>query len=314
VTAALTASPNPTVLAQPQSPATPAAADPGTSLKKLQKRANALEKEYRGDLETLGEAERAAERATRQADQAGRELEQAQTQVRGLAAASYMSGGFGSAPVLLNSIRPDGSITGASEVEYLARDNARRVEALATLAADAAQARGAAQTKIGKARKEVDDLEKQRTRVRKLLAKFTPETPVRQPAAPGRPDGATGTKSSIIGNTMTARMRTVLLEIDRKFGPFPAIGCYRAGDPQDHGSGRACDFMESTGGALPSAGATAHGTSVAQYAISNASRLGIKYIIWRQRIYDLRNPGWRAMEDRGGITANHFDHVHISVF
>jgi hypothetical protein len=112
---------------------------------------------------------------------------------------------------------------------------------------------------------------------------------------------------------MTARMRTALLEIDRRFGAFSAVGCYRAGDPQDHGSGHACDFMESTGGSMPTARAVAHGTSVAQYAITNASRLGVKYVIWRQRIYDLRNPGWRAMEDRGGITANHYDHVHVSV-
>ena len=56
------------------------------------------------------------------------------------------------------------------------------------------------------------------------------------------------------------------------------------------------------------------GNQVAAYAISHASSLGVKYVIYRQRIYDMRNPGWRSMEDRGGITANHFDHVHISVF
>jgi hypothetical protein len=40
------------------------------------------------------------------------------------------------------------------------------------------------------------------------------------------------------------------------------------------------------------------------------------YIIYRQRIWDVRMPssGWVPMEDRGSITANHYDHVHISVF
>jgi len=28
----------------------------------------------------------------------------------------------------------------------------------------------------------------------------------------------------------------------------------------------------------------------------------------------MASSGWVAMTDRGGITANHFDHVHISVF
>jgi hypothetical protein len=65
---------------------------------------------------------------------------------------------------------------------------------------------------------------------------------------------------------------------------------------------------------MPSASARAHGDAVAQYAISNASSLGVKYVIWRQRIWDVRSGGgWRAMEDRGSVTANHYDHVHISV-
>ena len=33
-------------------------------------------------------------------------------------------------------------------------------------------------------------------------------------------------------------------------------------------------------------------------------------MIWEQRIN--HGSGWKAMEDRGGVTANHFDHVHVS--
>lgn len=79
-------------------------------------------------------------------------------------------------------------------------------------------------------------------------------------------------------------------------------------------TGHACDFMVTTGGVMATGSAQAQGDQVAQYAISNASSLGIKYVIWRQRIYDMRSPGWRMMENRGGNTANHYDHVHISVF
>jgi phage shock protein A len=312
-TAALLLSPVSPGLAQPPTAAAP---DPAKTFRDLEKRADALEKEYRGGLETLGDAKKSAKRATDQAERTGSALEKAREDVRRLAASSYMRGGFDSASALLSAPQP-GSAGGADVVEYLARDNVQQVRALTTLAAGAEQSRKAAQARIDKVRKEVDELEGQRTRVKKLLAKYKPETPARPAttASGGRPDGAaSGAKSTIIGNTMTARMRTVLLEVDGKFGAFPAIGCYRAGDPQDHGSGRACDFMESTGGNMPSASAKANGDSVAQYVISNASRLGIKYVIWRQRIYDLRNPGWRAMEDRGSITANHYDHVHISVF
>ncbi|MFI0356908.1 hypothetical protein [Actinomadura sp. 9N407] len=136
----------------------------------------------------------------------------------------------------------------------------------------------------------------------------------RQPRVTERPDGVRSARSPITGNMMTATLRTLVLEIDGMFGPFPTIGCYRSGaDAQDHGHGRACDFMESSGGRMPSAGAMRHGDQVAQYAISNARRLGISYVIWKQHIWNIRGGGWRPMGDRGSITQNHYDHVHISV-
>lgn len=138
--------------------------------------------------------------------------------------------------------------------------------------------------------------------------------PKAPPKVTGRPDGASGARSPVSGNMMTPTMRAVVLAVDGMFGPFPTIGCYRgAGDPQDHGVGRACDFMESTAGRMPSAGARRHGDQVAAYAIGNARRLGISYVIWRQHIWNVRGGGWRPMEDRGSLTQNHYDHVHISV-
>ena len=130
----------------------------------------------------------------------------------------------------------------------------------------------------------------------------------------GRPDGVRGTRSVIAGNLMTPTMRSVVMELDRMFGPFPTIGCYRTGaDAQDHARGKACDFMESVGGRMPSSSAMRHGDQVAQYAISNARRLGIHYVIWKQHIWNVRGGGWRKMADRGSLTQNHYDHVHISV-
>lgn len=73
----------------------------------------------------------------------------------------------------------------------------------------------------------------------------------------------------------------------------------RAGT-SDHPSGLAVDFM---------IGRSA-GDALADCALQNMDALGIKYIIWEQRIN--HGDGWEMMEDRGGDTANHFDHVHIS--
>ena len=38
----------------------------------------------------------------------------------------------------------------------------------------------------------------------------------------------------------------------------------------------------------------------------------MQYVIWEQRYWE---PGssWELMEDRGSITANHYDHVHVTV-
>ncbi|HZI16794.1 MAG TPA: SH3 domain-containing protein [Myxococcus sp.] len=54
------------------------------------------------------------------------------------------------------------------------------------------------------------------------------------------------------------------------------------------------------------------GDRVSQVALSNWGTYKIWYIIWRQRINYNDGRGWLAMEDRGSITQNHYDHVHVS--
>lgn len=98
-------------------------------------------------------------------------------------------------------------------------------------------------------------------------------------------------------------------EIAAKFG-ITNIGGYREGDPDDHGKGLAVDVMVPTSSQL--------GDQVAQYAIDNMDRAGISYVIWKQQFYmpvdNIYGPAntWNQMPDRGGDTANHYDHVHIS--
>ena len=59
----------------------------------------------------------------------------------------------------------------------------------------------------------------------------------------------------------------------------------------------------------------AAGQQIAEYYRANASRFGIEYIIFNQRIWSVarNSEGWRYMADRGSDTANHIDHVHITV-
>ena len=102
---------------------------------------------------------------------------------------------------------------------------------------------------------------------------------------------------------MTPNAIAVINAVKAEFPGSGPFGGYRPGDPLDHGTGHAVDIMCST----------AEGNEIAAFVQANATTLNVKYVIWRQRIW---YPGgsWQAMEDRGSPTANHMDHVHVSVF
>ena len=74
----------------------------------------------------------------------------------------------------------------------------------------------------------------------------------------------------------------------------------------EHGQGRAIDVMIS--------GDT--GWQVAEFLRANYAALGIEYIIYSQQMWSVERggEGWRGMSDRGSTTANHYDHVHVTVY
>ncbi|WIY81876.1 SH3 domain-containing protein [Propionimicrobium sp. PCR01-08-3] len=92
---------------------------------------------------------------------------------------------------------------------------------------------------------------------------------------------------------------------------FPQIGTMYGVRPDsipDHPSGRAVDIM------LPGGVSDVDlGNQIAAYMQANADSLNIEYIIYRQQIWINGQSGWTAMADRGSATANHMDHVHVSV-
>lgn len=94
-------------------------------------------------------------------------------------------------------------------------------------------------------------------------------------------------------------------EVANAFG-ITSFSNYRPGDGGDHGQGLAVDFMVPIGSTL--------GDQVAQYAISQIGSSNISYVIWNQQIYGDWNMAWEMMEDRGSVTANHMDHVHVSFY
>ena len=129
-------------------------------------------------------------------------------------------------------------------------------------------------------------------------------------AAPATPDyaGLALAKSENAGlQPQTAAFKE---EIANLFG-ITSFSGYRPGDSGDHGKGLAIDFM------LPESSEL--GDKIAEYAIQNMASRGISYIIWKQRFYatfdSKYGPAntWNPMPDRGSVTENHYDHVHVSM-
>ena len=129
-------------------------------------------------------------------------------------------------------------------------------------------------------------------------------------AAPAAPDyaGLALAKSENAGlQPQTAAFKE---EIANLFG-ITSFSGYRPGDSGDHGKGLAIDFMVPESSEL--------GDKVAEYAIQNMASRGISYIIWKQRFYapfdSKYGPAntWNPMPDRGSVTENHYDHVHVSM-
>ena len=158
--------------------------------------------------------------------------------------------------------------------------------------------------------KEEEKKRKEKEQAEKAEKEKTKQTSAESttPSSPGKDYASLA--ASRAGNEglqpQTAKFKEEIIDV---FG-ITNIGGYRPGDPEDHGTGHAIDVMVPAGSEL--------GDRVAQYAINNANRAGIKYIIWKQRFwapfYSIYGPAysWNIMGDRGGDTANHYDHVHIS--
>ncbi|MBB6546601.1 hypothetical protein [Nonomuraea rubra] len=275
----------------------PALADPSPAeLRKLTKQAARLNELYRGQIQSLEEIRIQAKKATDTSGNLEAQLRAAQAEVSRIAQSSYMLGPLDGVRLLTPSSDPYAMLGGAANLTYMANERAERVRSIQKLIDRSDDAKVNANEKIEKLRKEIKALENKKDDIQKLLQKYGFQ----------QPGGAEG---------LTPRMINVRAEIMANFPMKYGVGCLRPGDPGEHGKGRACDFMMSSGGRMAGGSDAANGDALAAWLIKNGPRLGVMYIIWKQRYYDIRSGGgWDPMSDRGGVTANHYDHVHVSVF
>ena len=89
---------------------------------------------------------------------------------------------------------------------------------------------------------------------------------------------------------------------------FPEVVSYGGlGGDGDHSAGLALDIMISS---------QASGDAIAEWVRANSAALGVSEVLWAQQIWTVQrsSEGWRYVEDRGSVTANHYDHLHVSVY
>jgi hypothetical protein len=140
-------------------------------------------------------------------------------------------------------------------------------------------------------------------RVRWVKAEYLSKSkPDPRPAGPSSAPCASG--SGVEGG-----LRANTIAVHRAVcNAFPSVTSYGGlrGGGGNHGQGRALDIMAS--GSL--------GDAIANYVRAHAAQLGVSEVIWAQRIWTVQRAGegWRWMSDRGGATANHYDHVHVSTY
>lgn len=130
-------------------------------------------------------------------------------------------------------------------------------------------------------------------------------TPMPTPEPSESVDTASCAAAKEIESGLTANTVRVLRAICNEFPNITSYAGLRSDGDSYHSEGRAIDAMIS-GEA---------GWEVAEWVRDNAGELGVIEVIYAQKIWtsERSSEGWRDMEDRGSATANHYDHVHVSV-
>lgn len=123
-----------------------------------------------------------------------------------------------------------------------------------------------------------------------------------------------GSGGSQAGSTKGLKPNAVkVLKAVRKNWPqIKTIGGVRADALPDHPSGRALDLM------IPNYKSKAGkklGHDLSRWLQKRHTELGINYIIWDQHIWNAQRDksGWRSMGSRGSDSANHKNHIHVTV-
>ncbi len=116
--------------------------------------------------------------------------------------------------------------------------------------------------------------------------------------------GGQCTNGTTVPAGVSANIREIHQAVCANFPEIVTYGTLRSDG--EHAQGIAVDIMVSGD----------RGWEVAEFIRRYYSELGVNYLIHARRIWSVQRSaeGWRSMDDRGSVTANHYDHVHVTTY
>jgi peptidoglycan DL-endopeptidase CwlO len=252
------------------------------------------------------------------------ELGPLRTEVGKVAATAYISGRLTTIGALLSASSSDDFLARAATLEQLTQREDDSLARLGRLQSRAQRNKEAIDAEVAIQAAQAAEMQKRLKAAQKLLAKASirgyidPNSPLAKPA-PRNADGSwpketcsvkdpTGTGGCVTPRTLHAYNQARA----NGFGRYTK--CWRQQSWGEHPRGRACDFSVAVGtfGGTATTEQRAYGDKLAYFFIKNSSALGVLYVIWYRKIW-FPGLGWRSYDGCCGASAEHTNHVHLSI-
>jgi hypothetical protein len=282
------------------------------------------------------EAKEALERSQkRQRDLAARlkqidtELGPKQATLDEIARRTYTTGRLGPMSALLGADSPDGFLDRTEILQAAGINEQHAMADLQTSRTAQQQAKSAIDAEVRNQQKQVAVMANRKAQAEGALKAANRGQNASSPggsgssakasAAPRNSDGSLPSEGCTVNDPTTSGCITPRLlhamQQAQKAGFNHFVACFRPQNSGEHPKGRACDFAADKKGfgGVATGGSRTYGNNLANYFISNSSRLGVLYVIWFNRIW-LPSSGWKAYSGgNGDPSSDHTNHVHLSV-
>lgn len=304
----------------PAEPASAAPTDDEGGTATLRQQLEAATKGFLAAQDTLNKSKKRQQELTTQLAQLERDLV-VKTEVIGeVANVAYRRGRLGPISAMLNSSSPEGFIDRVAALDAVAATEDKKLRDLLDTKDQAARAKLALEGEIREQQKQVQVMAARKKQAETALKNAGGGENASGPSG----SGSSGTAAGFSGGSgcvddpttsgcITPRLLHALRQAQAAgFKRF--VSCFRSGGSGEHPKGRACDFAAATDGfgSVATGGDRTYGNNLANYFIRNSSRLGVLYVIWFRQIW-LPSSGWKSYSGSGSPSAEHTDHVHLSV-